>query len=107
MFDRPTRPGAPDLMNAEVLHVIRRFERRGALDAARSAAAMDDLADLPIARYPTIALLERAWALRQTFTAYDAMYVALAEALNTALVTADTHLARASRAAGISVVLLE
>lgn len=101
------RSAAPDLLNAEVLHALRRFERRGELDAERSAAALQDLAVLPIARYPTIALLERAWVLRHNFTAYDALYVALAEALDTSLVTSDEHLARAARTdAKVSVVLL-
>jgi len=94
-------------LNAEVLHALRRFERRGELDADRSAAAIQDLSVLPIARYPTIALLERAWELRHNFTAYDALYVALAEALDTSLVTSDEHLASAVHAdARVSVILL-
>lgn len=108
VFDSTRRPSAPDLINAEVLHTIRRFERRNEFDAERSARAIEDLSDLPIVRYPTIALLDRAWRLRHNFTAYDAMYVALAEALDTPLVTTDEHLASATRAhASISVVLLE
>ena len=68
---------------------------------------MQDLLVLPIARYPTIALLERAWVLRHNFTAYDALYVALAEALDTSLVTSDERLASAVGAhANVSVVLL-
>lgn len=108
VFDSTRRPSAPDLINAEVLHTIRRFERRSELDAERSARAIEDLSDLPIARYPTIVLLDRAWSLRYNFTAYDAMYVALAEALETTLVTTDKHLASATHThASISVVLLE
>ena len=108
VFDPTARAVAPDLINAEVLHAIRRFERRRELDAERSAAAIDDLSDLPIARYPTLALLERAWTLRQNFAAYDAMYVALAEALDVALVTTDGHLAAAVRAmTGVGIVLVE
>jgi len=77
------------------------------MDAQRSAAAIEDLSVLPIARYPTIALLERAWVLRHSFTAYDALYVALAEALDAPLVTSDRHLASAVRAhASVPVVLL-
>lgn len=107
VFAPRERPAAPDLLNAEVLHALRRFERRGELDAERSAAAIQDLAVLPIARYPTIALLERAWFLRNNFTAYDALYVALAEALDTSLVTSDEHLASAVRAhASVSIVLI-
>lgn len=88
---------APDLLNAETLQEIRGRERRGRIDDARSREAVEDLLALPIVRYPTLQLLERAWRLRQNFTAYDAMYVALAEALDARLVTADGHLARALR----------
>lgn len=88
---------APDLLNAEALQEIRDRERRGRIDSERSREAVDDLLALPIARYPTFQLLERAWSLRHNFTAYDAMYVALAEALDAPLVTADGHLARAVR----------
>ena len=77
------------------------------MDAQRSAAAIEDLLVLPITRYPTIALLERAWVLRHTFTSYDALYVALAEALETSLVTSDEHLASAVGAhASVAVVLI-
>jgi len=108
VFDPRQPASAPDLLNVEVLHALRRFERRRELDEARSSAAIDDLSDLPIVRYPTSALLDRAWRLRRNVTAYDAMYVALAEALDTMLVTSDGHLAAAARDhAHISVVLLE
>jgi len=99
---------APDLLNAEILHVLRGYERRGVIDAERSREVVRDLLDLPIARYPTTVLLERAWQLRANLTAYDAMYVALADALDTRLVTADAGLAAAARThAGIEVALLE
>lgn len=70
-------------------------ERARRIDEERSREAARALLDLPIARYPTLSLLERAWTLRHNFSAYDAMYVALAEALETSVVTADAHLARA------------
>ena len=108
VFREPRAAAAPDLLNAEVLHVVRRKEREREIDAARSHEAIDDLKVLPIARYPTIALLDRAWRLRQNFTGYDAMYVALAEALETPLVTMDERLAAAARIhATIEVVLLK
>lgn len=99
---------APDLLNAEVLHTIRAHERRGRLAAGRSREAIEDLLDLPITRYPSLQLTDRAWQLRHNFTAYDAMYVALAEALETSFVTADGNLARAVAShALVPVVLLE
>jgi len=58
-----------------------------------------DLADLPIHVYPSRPLLDRAWALRDNVTVYDALYIALAEALEAVLVTADRALARAAAAA--------
>ena len=90
------------------MQVIRAEERRGHVATERSAIARQALLDLPITRYPTLTLVERAWALRHSFTASDAMYVALAEALATRLVTADGHLAAAARAhTAVDVVLLE
>lgn len=77
--------------------MLRRLEGHHELAAERSAKAVLDLSVMPIARYPTIPLLERAWQLRKNFSAYDAIYVALAEALETSLVTADQHLAKATR----------
>ncbi len=107
VFDPAERQAAPDLVNAEVLHVLRGLEREGTIDAATSAAAVETLMQLPIARFPTASLIDRAWALRDNFTAYDAMYVALAEAIETRLVTTDARLARAVRDhAGVEVVLL-
>jgi predicted nucleic acid-binding protein len=98
---------APDLLNAEILHVLRRYELRGIIDAGRSREALADLLDLPITRYPTATLLERAWALRWNLTAYDAIYAALAEALGARLITADAKLASAARThARIVVVVL-
>ena len=98
---------APDLLNVEVLHVLRRHEQRGLITEARSREALDDLLILPIAHYPTSALVDAAWSLRRNFTAYDAMYLALAEALGTSLVTADGPLAAAARArSAVKVVLL-
>jgi len=107
VFGAPDGAAAPDLLNAEVLSVLRRYERRDLIDARRSREALEDLLDLPIARYPATAVLERAWTLRLNLTAYDAMYAALADALGVAVVTADGRLAAAARRhAHIPVVLL-
>ena len=86
---------APDLLRIEVLSVLRRQHRLGRLDAGQVAAAVDDLLDLDLEVYPTEPLLRRAWELRENVTAYDACYVALAEALGCALLTADARLSRA------------
>jgi len=67
------------------------------MSAARAREAVDDLLALPVTRYPTLQLLERAWALRHNMTAYDAVYVALAEGLEARLLTADERLANAAR----------
>lgn len=83
---------APEIVDLEVASVWRRTltdERRGAL-------ALADLADLPLRRAPHLPLLPRCWELRHNLTPYDAVYVALAEALEVALLTADGRLARAS-----------
>ena len=86
---------APDLMKTEVLSVIRRRTRKEGLSVAEAATAVQNLLELPVMLYPTTPLLARAWQLRDNLTPYDACYVALAEALDCLLVTADSRLARA------------
>jgi len=86
---------APHLIDLEIAPVLRRWERTGDIDARRAAQALDDLADLPLARYAHLVLLPRIRALRRNVTAYDAAYPALAEALGATLVTRDCALARA------------
>ncbi|GIW19905.1 MAG: ribonuclease VapC9 [Chloroflexota bacterium] len=86
---------APHLIDAEVLSLIRRDHLRGAIDATTAALAVVDLAAWPGERYDHRPLFERAWALRRTLRAWDALYVALAEALGASLVTLDARLARA------------
>lgn len=98
---------APELLPFEVVAVLRRDERRGLLTAGRGADALRDLDDLPLTLFSTRALLWRAWELRHNFTAADAMYVALAEALEEPLLTGDQPLARAvARHTGVTVELL-
>jgi predicted nucleic acid-binding protein len=84
---------APHLLDIEVAHVLRRYALSGELDPVRGREAIGDLADLPLRRYPHEPLLERIWGLRGRLTAYDAAYVALAEALDAPLVTRDRKLA--------------
>ena len=86
---------APDLLRIEVLSVLRRQAASGTLTRRQADDAVSDLLALPITVYPTAALLRRGWALRGNVTAYDACYVALAETLGVALLTADAKLANA------------
>jgi predicted nucleic acid-binding protein len=88
---------APHLLDVEVTQVLRRYVRQGDLTAARAREALADLADLPLARYPHDLLLPRAWELRDNLTAYDAVYVALAELLGATLVTRDARIRSAPR----------
>jgi predicted nucleic acid-binding protein len=76
--------------------VIRRYAANGEIDGDRGLSALTDLADLPLRRYPHGFLLPRIWALRNNLTAYDAAYVALAEALDAPLLTRDRRLAAAA-----------
>lgn len=86
---------APHLLDVEVLQVLRRYSQSGDLDPERGDEAVNDLMDFPIVRYAHEPLLARAWELRHTMTAYDAVYVALAEALDADLITRDRRLASA------------
>lgn len=93
---------APHLVDLEVTSAVRRAHLREDLDERRATEALTDLADLALVRYPHVPFLRRVWELRDNVTAYDAVYVGLAEALGATLVTADASLARAS---GISCAL--
>jgi predicted nucleic acid-binding protein len=86
---------APALVDLEVVSTLRRAARAGRLDDRRSGQALTDLAALPLRRVPHLPLLSRIWELRDNLTAYDAAYVALAEALDALLLTADGPLGRA------------
>ena len=93
---------APELLDAEVLAVLRREVLAGRLQEQRAMEAVDDLRDWGVERVPHRPLLEDAWSLRGHVTAYDALYVAAARARQAALVTADGPLARTS---GLGVVV--
>jgi predicted nucleic acid-binding protein len=86
---------APHLLDVEVLQVLRRYTLVGDIDSERGQQAVEDLHDLPILRYPYDPFLQRTWELRHNVTAYDAVYIALAEALDATLLTRDERLASA------------
>lgn len=83
---------APHLIDVETIQVLRRYVAKGLVSAERAALAIADLTDLPLQRYPHTPLLPRAFALRANLTMYDAIYLALAEALNAPLLTRDAAL---------------
>ena len=86
---------APHLLDLEVAQVIRRYCAMGEIDSDRGNEAIQDLKDFPINRYQHDIFLNRVWELRHNMTAYDAVYVALAEILPAPLLTRDAHLASA------------
>ena len=85
---------APELMDAEVAHVVRRHVLRGELAAAAAEAALADLVTMRIERYSHLPLVQRAFELRDNATIYDALYLILAEVLGAKLLTRDAGLAR-------------
>ena len=86
---------APDLVDVETTAVLRRRWLAGMLTDERFEQAVADLVAFPLARYPTVEFMPRAVELRANVTAYDASYVALAEALDWPLCTGDGRLAKA------------
>jgi len=86
----------PQLFDMEVLHALRRHSLSESITEDRGRLALRRLSRTRFTRYPHTSLIERIWELRHNLTAYDAAYVALAEALGAPLVTTDARLARAS-----------
>jgi predicted nucleic acid-binding protein len=87
---------APHVIDVEVLGIVRRDEQRRHLDATAARQAVEDLAAWPALRYDHRPFFARAWALRSNVRTWDAMYVALAEALDGTLLTTDARLAAAT-----------
>lgn len=86
---------APHLIDVEVTQTLRRLVLSGDLGERRAVQAIDDFRGIRIERHAHMDFVMRAWQLRSAMTAYDAMYVALAEALEAPLVTCDVKLSRA------------
>ena len=86
---------APELLDAEVLAVLRREVLAGRLVEERATEAVSDLRDWGLERLPHKPLLDVAWKLRGHVSAYDALHVSAARARRAALVTADGPLSRA------------
>ena len=85
----------PHLVDLEIAQTLRSYVQRGAFDAERGARALRHWRHLQAERYGHHRFLDRIWELRHNVSAYDAVYVALAEALSTTLLTADRRLAGA------------
>jgi predicted nucleic acid-binding protein len=96
LFDPRQTLHAPHLLDVEVAQVVRRYAAKGEIDGERGRAALADLSDFPLRRYPHEFLLPRVWDLRNNLTAYDAVYIALAEVLDAPLLTRDHRLAAAA-----------
>jgi predicted nucleic acid-binding protein len=91
---------APDVIELETLNALRNLVRAKAVTDRRAGEAVDDLSAIRLIRYPHDPLRERVWELRHNLTSYDAAYLALAEALDGAvLMTADRGLAIGAREA--------
>ena len=98
LVDRVAQDGdlhAPHLIDTEVLHALRRMTMRRQLSDERADDACTDFAQLTLVRYPHEPFNDRVWELRHNLTAYDATFVALAEALEAPLLTCDARLATA------------
>ncbi len=93
LFADGERLHAPHLLDVEVMHVIRRHRLRGEITERRASDAVELLTVLPLTRHDHRPLINRIWTLHPNLTAYDAAYVALAEALAAPLVTRDGKLA--------------
>ena len=85
----------PHLIDVEISQVLRRYVLRGALSERLGSTALHRWRSFDVERYPHEPFLDRVWQLRANFSAYDAVYVALAEALSAVLVTGDRKLAGA------------
>ena len=94
---------APELLDAEVLSVLRRAVLHGEVPAAVAASTLDRLVAWPVRRVPHAPLVQRAFALRANYSAYDALYVAVAELFQAPILTCDGRLSRAPSLAQVEI----
>jgi predicted nucleic acid-binding protein len=94
LFGEEDELHAPHLLDVEIAQGLRRLVRSGEVSSGRAEEAIADLTDLDLHRHAHLDLLDRAWKLRDNISAYDAMYVALAEAIEAPIVTCDSPLAK-------------
>lgn len=92
IYSRNDSLHAPHLLDLEVVQVLRRLVREKTVSASRAEQAIQDLRDLRVTRYPHLIFLSRVWRLRNNLSAYDAVYVVLAEELSATLLTRDARL---------------
>jgi predicted nucleic acid-binding protein len=94
-FQGSVQMHAPQLLDIEITQVLRRLVRQKEITAPRAEQVLEDLSDLLIERHDHQELIQRIWQLRDSLSAYDGAYVALAEALAAPLLTCDGKLAGA------------
>lgn len=103
LIEEERRLAAPEVIDLEFLQSMRGLLRAGKIDGQRADLAILDFDDLPVRRHRHRHLRRRIWKLRHDISAYDAAYVALAEWLDSRLITADARLARAVTGLGLDV----
>ncbi len=95
LFARAEPICVPHLVDAEIANILRRHVLAGRVDEARATQLLHDFMDFALLRFSHTLLLPRVFSLRDRVSAYDALYVALAESLSATLITCDGRLARA------------